>query len=84
MHELQPTRVARPFEIRAINGTAGLLLKVGVQVEPADRADARGIFVEWKRATMRGIDLGPGLEAWGFTVDNQAIEIEYQCRDAFS
>ena len=33
---------------------------------------------------MRGIDLGPRLEARGFAVDNQAIEIEYQCCDAFS
>ena len=48
VHELQPTRVAGPFEIRAIKRTPGLLFEVGVQVEPTDRPDARRIFVEWK------------------------------------
>ena len=59
-------------------------LEVPLQIEPTDSADARGIFIEWQRAAVRLIQLGPRAKPRAFRVDDQPVEIEYQSSDASS
>lgn len=58
-----------------------MLFEIPVQVETVNRADTGGVLVERQRAPVRLVQLGPCPVTRAFTIDNEAVEIEYQRLD---